>query len=142
LRNGAQSWFDEDAKLGKVICEAQIKSKEPGAIKYLLKPGQQDSKDLEVFSDPEEYCDSDPAAMNMTVGGELNKIASNVAMGRSMGGVHWRSDNTRSLRLGEKIAIEILRKRTMEYAERPVSFTFHAFDQHTVQISQGQVIEY
>jgi hypothetical protein len=137
-----KAWFDEDAKLGKVICEAQIKSKEPGAIKYLLKPGQQDSKDLEVFSDPEEYCDSDPAAMNMTVGGELNKIASNVAMGRSMGGVHWRSDNTRSLRLGEKIAIEILRKRTMEYAERPVSFTFHAFDQHTVQISQGQVIEY
>ena len=137
-----KAWFDEDAKLGEVILDAQRNSKEPSAIKYLLKPGQQDLKDLEVFSDPVEYSDCDPVAMNMTVGGELNKIASNVAMGRSMGGVHWRSDNTRSLRLGEKIAIEILRKRTMEYAERPVSFTFHAFDQHTVQITQGQVIEY
>lgn len=137
-----KAWFNEDAKLGKVIRDAQKNSKEPGAIKYLLKPGQQDSKNPEVFSDPIEYSDCDTVAMDMTVGGELNKIASNVAMGRSMGGVHWRSDNTRSLRLGEKIAIEILRKRTMEYAERSVSFTFHAFDQHTVQITQGQVIEY
>ena len=52
----------------------------------------------------------------------------------------WRSDNTRSLRLGEQVAIEILRKRTMEYAERPVSFTFRAFDRHTVHITQGQVM--
>jgi hypothetical protein len=28
-------------------------------------------------------------AAKLTIGGELNKIASNVAMGRSMGGVHW-----------------------------------------------------
>ncbi|NJM33219.1 MAG: hypothetical protein HC848_10700 [Limnobacter sp.] len=73
------------------------------------------------------------------MGGELNKLASNVAMGRSMGGVHWRSDNTRSLRLGESIAIEILRKRTMEYAERPVSFTFRTFDRQVAYIAQGQV---
>jgi hypothetical protein len=78
----------------------------------------------------------------MTVGGELNKLASNVAMGRSMGGVHWRTDNTRSLRLGEAIAIEILRKRTMEYAERPVSFTFRSFDRNRVHITQGQVMEF
>lgn len=75
----------------------------------------------------------------LTVGGELNKIASNVAMGRSMGGVHWRTDNTRSLRLGETIAIEILRKRTVEYAEKPVSFTLTSFDRRLVKISQGQV---
>ncbi len=36
---------------------------------------------------------------NLTVFGELNKIACNVAMGRSMGGVHFRTDNVRSLRL-------------------------------------------
>src|SRR5262249_53063887 len=28
----------------------------------------------------------------LTVGGELNKIAANVAIGRNMAGVHWRSD--------------------------------------------------
>jgi len=64
----------------------------------------------------------------MTVGGELNKIASNVAMGRSMGGVHWRSDNTRSLRLGEEIAIHILENLVIETAEANTSFTFTTFD--------------
>ena len=75
----------------------------------------------------------------LTVGGELNKIASNVAMGRTMGGVHWRSDNTRSLRLGEQIAIEILRKRTTEYAEKGVSFTLRSFDRKRIRIAAGEV---
>jgi hypothetical protein len=43
------------------------------------------------------------------VGGELNKLASNVAIGRNIAGVHWRSDATESLRLGETIAIAYLR---------------------------------
>lgn len=47
-------------------------------------------------------------AKQMTAGGELNKLAANVAMGRSMGGVHWRTDNTRSLRVGEQISTIIL----------------------------------
>jgi len=33
-------------------------------------------------------------AGELTVGGELNKIASNVALGRNTAGVHWRSDGT------------------------------------------------
>ncbi|HRD64745.1 MAG TPA: vanadium-dependent haloperoxidase [Candidatus Competibacter sp.] len=139
-----KAWFDEDAKLGAVIKKAREDSKDPGEIQYLLKPGTH--KGGEDFDDPTEYdmnkASEEAEAMKMTVGGELNKIASNVAMGRSMGGVHWRSDNTRSLRLGERIAIEILRKRTMEYAERPVSFTFRAFDRHMVHITQGQVVEF
>jgi hypothetical protein len=34
---------------------------------------------------------------DLTVGGELNKLASNVAIGRNIGGVHWRSDAAESL---------------------------------------------
>src|SRR5262245_57490289 len=45
----------------------------------------------------------------LTVGGELNKLASNVATGRNIAGVHWRSDAAESLRLGEKVAIAILK---------------------------------
>ena len=45
----------------------------------------------------------------LTVGGELNKLASNIAIGRNIAGVHWRSDATESLRLGEAIAIDYLR---------------------------------
>lgn len=82
----------------------------------------------------------------MTVEGELNKIACNVAMGRSMGGVHWRSDNTRSLRLGEQIAAEILRKESLEYIERdgPAKtapyWSFTSFNGNDVIIFNGRVL--
>lgn len=141
-----KAWFDEDAKLADVFDDAnnaasQIKTAPkdpPGGELKLLQPGYRKvGSNLDDFCEPMEYSGSD--ASRMTIGGELNKIASNVAMGRSMGGVHWRSDNTRSLRLGEAIAIEILRKRTLEYAERPVSFTFRAFDGNMVRIANGQV---
>lgn len=144
-----KAWFDEDELLKTVFDNANRSastaktspSDPPGGTLTLLQPGyRKKGTDLEDFCDPQEYTGDD--ADRITVGGELNKIASNVAMGRSMGGVHWRTDNTRSLRLGEEIAIEILRKRTAEYAERPVSFTFRSFDRQRVHITQGQVRKY
>jgi hypothetical protein len=147
-----KAWFDEDVPLKEVFDKFNDDKKagpkdppvgdfKPDADKslMLLQPGKQDSNNPEIFSNPEPYTGSDDEKMKMTVGGELNKLASNVAMGRSMGGVHWRSDNTRSLRLGEDIAIEILRKRTLEYAEKPVFFTFRSFDRKEVRISEGRV---
>jgi hypothetical protein len=53
------------------------------------------------------YTGSD--AGQITVGGELNKLANNVALGRDMAGVHWRSDAEQALLLGEKVTISILR---------------------------------
>ena len=47
-------------------------------------------------------------------------------MGRSMGGVHWRSDNTRSLVLGEALAAEILADITVDANEKP-TFEFRTF---------------
>ena len=44
----------------------------------------------------------------LTVGGELNKLAGNIALGRDHAGVHYRSDSEGGLRLGEKVAIELL----------------------------------
>lgn len=64
----------------------------------------------------------------MTVGGELNKIAMNVAYGRNVAGVHWRSDGYESLRLGEEIAISILRDQRGTYMEDFQGFTFRKFD--------------
>jgi hypothetical protein len=135
-----KAWFDEDAKLADLIAAAQADKsrKDPGMLTGILQPGAR--LNGENFCEPQAYCGSD--ADKITVGGELNKVASNVAFGRSMGGVHWRSDNTRSLRLGEQLAIEILRKRTAEYAEQPVSFTFRSFDGRMVQITEGQAMEY
>lgn len=65
-------------------------------------------------------------ADRLTIEGELNKLAQNVAMGRSMGGVHWRTDNARSLVLGEALAAEILCDIAKDVDEN-VTFTFRTF---------------
>lgn len=78
------------------------------------------------------YGGPDPAIGNdLTIEGELNKLASNIALGRNMAGVHWRSDGTYSLRLGEAVAIKLLEAYARSYAEfSPGStvFSFRKFD--------------
>lgn len=64
----------------------------------------------------------------LTLGGELNKLANNVAIGRNIAGVHWRSDATESLKLGEAVAISILRDQRATYNEGFSGFTFTRFD--------------
>lgn len=71
-------------------------------------------------------CRKEIPAGGMTIEGELNKLAANVAMGRSIGGVHWRTDNTRSLLLGESIAAKMLADITTDLTERPI-FKFRSF---------------
>jgi len=78
------------------------------------------------------YTGADKAAM--TVGGELDKVAANVAIGRNMGGVHWRSDYTQSIRLGESIALGLLREQAETYRE-PFAFSVSLFDGSGVTIS-------
>ena len=78
------------------------------------------------------YLGSD--AGDLTVGGELNKIAANVALGRNTAGVHWRSDATESLKLGEQIAIGILRDQRACYNEVFNGFSLTKFDGTTVTV--------
>jgi membrane-associated phospholipid phosphatase len=70
----------------------------------------------------------------LTVGGELNKIASNVAFGRNMAGIHWRSDAIEAMKLGESAAISILREQRLCYNEHFDGFAFTSFDGATVRI--------
>ena len=69
---------------------------------------------------------------NLTVGGELNKIASNVALGRNTAGVHWRSDGTESILLGEAVAIGVLKDQKLSYNEQFNGFSLKKFDGTTV----------
>jgi hypothetical protein len=55
--------------------------------------------------------------LELTVGGELNKLAANISLGRNAAGVHWRTDYTESIRLGEEIAIRILQEQKLTYNE-------------------------
>lgn len=65
---------------------------------------------------------------SLTIGGELNKLASNIALGRNIAGVHWRSDGIESMKLGEQVAIGILQDQRATYNEDFGGFTFTKFD--------------
>jgi hypothetical protein len=71
---------------------------------------------------------------SLTVGGELNKLASNIAMGRDAGGVHYRSDGIEGIKLGEAIAISILRDTATLYNEVFAGFSFTKYDGTPVTI--------
>ncbi|HEX8736313.1 MAG TPA: vanadium-dependent haloperoxidase [Pyrinomonadaceae bacterium] len=68
-----------------------------------------------------------PYDIAITVAEELNKLASNVAIGRNIGGVHWRSDYTESVFLGEQVAIWLLEDYGFTYNEKFAGFRFRNF---------------
>jgi hypothetical protein len=72
--------------------------------------------------------------VRLTVDGELNKLASNVAMGRVFAGVQWRSDVMAGLVLGEQIALSLLRELKGTVLESAGSFEVTRFDGRTDQV--------
>ena len=48
---------------------------------------------------------------HLTVGDELDKLASNISLGRNMAGIHYRSDYEAGLNLGEEVAIRLLEEQ-------------------------------
>ena len=70
----------------------------------------------------------------LTVGGELNKVVSNVSQGRNIAGVHWRTDATEANKLGEEVAISMLRDTRTCYSEAFAGFSLTKFDGTTVTI--------
>jgi hypothetical protein len=71
---------------------------------------------------------------SLTVGGELNKLASNIALGRDAAGVHYRSDGIEGIKLGEAIAISILRDTATLYNEAFPGFSFTKYDRTPITI--------
>jgi membrane-associated phospholipid phosphatase len=70
----------------------------------------------------------DPYSGTLTVGNELNKLASNISIGRDAPGVHWRTDGLEGLHLGEAAAIALLQDVRRTYNEPFGGFTFTKFD--------------
>ncbi|MEV8444060.1 vanadium-dependent haloperoxidase [Actinosynnema sp. NPDC051121] len=69
----------------------------------------------------------------LTVGGELDKVAANIATARNMAGVHWRSDFTEPMLLGEAIGIGVLRDHVRVNHE-DASFGLTRFDGRRITI--------
>ncbi len=70
----------------------------------------------------------------ITVADELDKLASNMSIGRNIAGVHWRSDYTESVFLGEQVAIQLLEDYGYTYNERFLGFKFRNFSGEVIRI--------
>lgn len=69
----------------------------------------------------------------LTVEGELNKLCSNISIGRDWAGVHYFTDYIESVRMGEEIAIGILQEQKLTYGEN-FSMTVPLFDGGSIRI--------
>lgn len=93
-----------------------------------------------VIPDPVTPDPSDPTRLvpyvgpALTVGGELNKLATNIGLGRNWAGIHWRSDAAASLPQAEELAIALLRDEQHTFREVFEGFRFTRFDGRVVEI--------
>ena len=64
----------------------------------------------------------------LTVGGELNKLAFNMAFGRDTAGVHFRRDEIEGIVLGELSAFSVMADVDATYNEGSDGFRLTSFD--------------
>jgi len=75
----------------------------------------------------------------LSLGGEIDKLASNIALARDAAGVHFHSDSISGLKLGEAVAIGLLADYSRTYSERFDGFTLTRFEGEKVRISGGSL---
>ena len=93
--------------------------------------------------DQGRYTELEVLDLELTVGEEINKLATNVAYARSWAGIHYRSDTTAGLRIGERIATSVLRDRLRQRPEGAYgsrgAFSFTTFDGVEVTVTSDGV---
>ncbi len=70
----------------------------------------------------------------LTVGGELNKLAHNLSLGRDMSGIHWRADSDGGHAMGEELALRILREDRTTYPEPFTGFSLTRFNGEKITV--------
>ena len=78
------------------------------------------------------YTGSDAGQITLT--GELHKLAANIGIGRDHAGIHWRSDYLGAVLLGEAVAISVLRDQRGCYNESFRGLTFTKFDGSSITV--------
>lgn len=77
----------------------------------------------------------------MTVGGELDKLASDSALARNFAGVHYRADGDYGIQLGETIALFFLQDWARTYAEQNFTgFELTKRDGTRVRITADEIV--
>jgi membrane-associated phospholipid phosphatase len=68
----------------------------------------------------------------LTVGGELDKLASNICIGRNYAGIHYRSDAIEGMKLGEAVALSVMSDMKDCFHQLFRGFSLTKFDGTTV----------
>lgn len=106
---------------------AQFKPDGKSASKaYVADKTGESLREVDVF-------DKECRPTNLTVEGELNKLASNIAIGRNWAGVHYFTDYWESILMGQRIALGILEEQKIMFGEN-FSMTVPLFEGGTVRI--------
>ncbi len=75
----------------------------------------------------------------VTFGGEINKLANNIALGRDGAGVHYRQDGIQGLYAGEQVAIALLQQEATTVNEDFPGFSLTTFKGHKITIKKDGV---
>lgn len=73
----------------------------------------------------------------LTVGGELDKLASNISIGRDFAAVHYRSDSEAGMAMGEAIALAMLEEASAVGNEIFAGFSVRRFDGRRIEVGTG-----
>jgi hypothetical protein len=71
----------------------------------------------------------------LTLGGELDKLAENCALGRGAAGVHFRSDSYAGLRVGEAAVLSLMRDRVTAIGDGASTYSLTTVDGAKVRIA-------
>jgi membrane-associated phospholipid phosphatase len=74
--------------------------------------------------------------VNLNIGDELDKLASNCSIFRNLAGIHYRTDYSGVI-LGEQVAIQLLEEMSTRY-EGKVTFTLKKFNGQTITITNNK----
>jgi membrane-associated phospholipid phosphatase len=91
----------------------------------------------------DRFTELEPVSADLTIRGELHKLAANMSYARSWAGIHYRSDTTTGLRIGERIATSVLTDQLRAKPTDPYgsdgSFSFQTFDGVDVTVTADGV---
>jgi hypothetical protein len=76
---------------------------------------------------------------DLTLGGEFEKLAANIAFARHAAGVHYRSDSMAGLLAGEQQGLALLSDYSRTFNERFAGFELMTFGGRRVRIQNGEV---
>ncbi len=130
-----KAFFDTGAVLGinaeidKKTGEKNCNFDKAGFYRTISKPVC-----FEPDKDGNKLTSKDIKGCPLTLEGELNKLASNISIGRNMAGVHYFSDYYDSLRMGEEIAIGLLEEQAICYPMDDFVMNLPTFDGKNVRI--------